>query len=410
MPAHCCALSEVILLQERSDTDKMITGKKKVTTLSLVCILLASPLFIIHSSLLHAAAPEKELADIHKKIEEDKEKIQETRKKEQSLLIALKTINLSIKKNTAEISRYNLLISEKAAKIDSINTNISSMEKGLAERRELLEERLKGLYKFRRNEIALIFMSANDFQDLSRKSRYISYIAEYDRRLIEDFHNDLKKLDIKKQKLETLKSGLESNRKILSQKTEELKAQKRRKSSLLASAKKRRSHYEKEIKELTRSSKRLRAMIKRISRLGRSKPFSDKGFSSMKGRLPWPVKGSVVIPFGKYTDPNVNIQVYKNGVEISANHGASIKSILDGKVVFADKFKGYGLLVILDHGGGYHTLYGQLSEIFHETGAIIKKGSVIGKTGMSRSMDLSTLYFEIRHKGKPIDPLKWLTK
>ncbi|MDO8282417.1 MAG: peptidoglycan DD-metalloendopeptidase family protein [Thermodesulfovibrionia bacterium] len=361
-------------------------------------------------SLLHAAAPEKELTDISKKIEERKEKVKKTKAEEKSLATNLKTIGFSIKKNADDIRKYNQMISEKSANIDSVNQSTGSLQAGLAKRKEYLYERLRTIYKFRQNEIALFFVSAADYQDFGRKRKYLEYIAGYDRRLIEDIRAGLVKLDVNKQELETLKNSLESDRKILSKKTKELEAQKRKKNSLLTSVKERRSNYEKELEELTKASKRLRAMMKRISRMGSSKPSVDKGFSSMKGRLPWPVNGSIVLPFGKYIDPELKIPVYKNGVEIKTSLGSPVEAIMGGKIVFADKFKGYGLLVIIDHGGGYHSLYGQLSEIFHETGAIIKKGSVIGKAGMSKSLGIPTLYFEIRDKGKPVDPVNWLMK
>lgn len=362
-------------------------------------------------SILHATAPENELADISKKIEQGKEKVEETKKKEKSLATDLKKIDTSIKKNTYDIRKYNKLISEKSATIDSVTKNTISLQARLAMRKEFLYERLKKLYKFRQNDIALIFTSASDYQDLGRKIKYLGYIAEYDRRLIEDFKGGLVKLDVSKKELQTLKNGLESDKRSLDEKTKELEAQKRKKNTMLISEKKRRSNYEKELQELTKASKRLRAMMKRISRLSISKPSSsDKKFSATKGIMKWPVNGSIVVPFGKYIDPELKIPVYKNGVEIKTDMGSPVESIMDGKVVFADKFKGYGLLLIIDNGGGYHTLYGQLSEIFHKTGAIIKKGTIIGKAGMSMSLGTSTLYFEIRDKGKPIDPADWLMK
>lgn len=359
---------------------------------------------------LYAAAPESELNDISRKIKERKERVEETKKKEKALATDLKTIGVSIKKNTNDISKFNRLISEKKARIYTVNKDTGALKTDLAKRREFLYERLRNLYKFRQNEIGLIFTSASDYQDLGRKIKYIGYIAEHDRKLIEDFKGGLIKLDVNKKELEALKEGLESDKKLLSKKTKELEAQKLKKNTLLISEKQRRSNYEKELQDLIKSSKKLRAMMKRLTRIGSAKPSSDKKFISTKGALPWPVNGTVVLPFGKYIDPELKIPVYKNGVEIKADPGSPVEAIMDGNVVFADKFTGYGLLVIIDNGGGYHTLYGHLSEIFHKTGAIIKKGSIIGKTGMSKSLGTSTLYFEIRDKGKPIDPAEWLMK
>ena len=129
-----------------------------------------------------------------------------------------------------------------------------------------------------------------------------------------------------------------------------------------------------------------------------------------KRRLPWPINGKVIVPFGKYKDPKFNITVFKNGIEIKAKEGYRPKAVAGGQVVFADWFKGYGQLLIINHGGGYHSLYGNLNEIFHETGDIIKQGTSIGKTGKSELLNVPSLYFEIRYKGKPVNPMKWLKR
>jgi septal ring factor EnvC (AmiA/AmiB activator) len=151
-------------------------------------------------------------------------------------------------------------------------------------------------------------------------------------------------------------------------------------------------------------------MIKRLEKERLSRSIVGRGFRALKGRLPWPVNGKVLVPFGKYKDPQFNIPVFKNGIEIKAKKGAIARAIAGGKVVFANWFKGYGQLLIISHGGGYHSLYGNLSEIFHKTGDIIKRGTAIGKIGESGLLNVPTLYFEIRHKGKPLDPLQWLRK
>jgi septal ring factor EnvC (AmiA/AmiB activator) len=151
-------------------------------------------------------------------------------------------------------------------------------------------------------------------------------------------------------------------------------------------------------------------MIKRLEKKRVPKSIIGKGFRASKGHLPWPVTGKVLIPFGKYKDPKFNIPVFKNGIEIKAKAGEHPKAAYGGRIVFADWFKGYGLLLIINHGNGYHSLYGNLSEIFHKTGDIINKGTAIGTIGAPRLMDVSTLYFEIRYKGRPVDPQIWLKR
>jgi len=103
-----------------------------------------------------------------------------------------------------------------------------------------------------------------------------------------------------------------------------------------------------------------------------------------------------------------SIPTFKKGIEIEAKAGDTALSVLGGRVVYADWFKGYGLLLIVNHGKGFHSLYAHLSEIFHKTGDIIKGRQAVGKIGESGLLNVPSLYFEIRYKGKPYDPLKWL--
>ena len=112
-------------------------------------------------------------------------------------------------------------------------------------------------------------------------------------------------------------------------------------------------------------------------------PEDGKGFAVLKGKLLFPIPGKIISRYGNHVDPQLNTVIFQKGIEISTKSGKEIKAIYGGKVLYADWFKGYGLLLIINHGSGYHSLYGNLSEIFNNTGDILKKGATIGKTGKS---------------------------
>jgi septal ring factor EnvC (AmiA/AmiB activator) len=118
----------------------------------------------------------------------------------------------------------------------------------------------------------------------------------------------------------------------------------------------------------------------------------------------------VAIKYGSQLDPVFNLPVFRSGVHIKAASAAPVKAVNQGKVVFADEFKGYGQMVILSHGDGYHTLYGNLSRIFTKNGSIIKEDQQLGEVGDSDALGSHGLYFEIRYRGKPLDPQQWLKK
>lgn len=363
-----------------------------------------------HFSALNAADPKEELKEIQKKLGQKKQKVEETIKKERSILTDLEEIERAIKKKVEELKYYNAMLTQTRSKIRILDGEIRSLNDKLKKRKLFLRERLRRLYKQQHGDIAVILVSAEDYQDLIKKSRYLSFIAYYDRKLIDAYSKDLVELNRKMQEMEVLKKELEVQRQAVKNKTEEMQAERRRKDTLLASVRKERHTYEKMVKELEESSKRLLQMIRELEKKEALPPPSGKGFTAFKGRIPWPVEGKILVPFGSYKDPEFNMPVFKNGIEIQGGQGEAARAVSGGKVVYADWFKGYGQLLIINHGDGYHSLYAHLSEIFHKVGDIIREYQPVGRIGGSGIFNVPSLYFELRHKGKPLNPIHWLKK
>ncbi len=122
-----------------------------------------------------------------------------------------------------------------------------------------------------------------------------------------------------------------------------------------------------------------------------------------KGNLPWPAKGTVITKFGFQTDPKYGTKTKNLGIDISCSPGTPVIAISDGIVSYADVFIGQGLMIIIEHGGGFHSVYTRLSELKKRTGEKVKTGDTIALTG-------EILHFEIRIDGKAVDPLPWLKK
>jgi len=132
------------------------------------------------------------------------------------------------------------------------------------------------------------------------------------------------------------------------------------------------------------------------------------GFELQKGLLEFPVNGDVVGFFGKEIDKDSKTPVYRKGIEILAGMGSAIRAVYGGRVIFADQFKGYGLMMIIDHGGGFYTLYAHASRLMKKMNDEINKGDIIGEIGESGPTGEPVLYFEVRRGGKPENPMNWL--
>jgi septal ring factor EnvC (AmiA/AmiB activator) len=169
------------------------------------------------------------------------------------------------------------------------------------------------------------------------------------------------------------------------------------------------------VRELEKSSRELQSLIDRLKKELRGKgksyiPEDGKGFAVLKGKLLFPVPGKIISRYGNHVDPQLNTVIFQKGIEISTKLGKEIKAIYGGKVLYADWFKGYGNIVIIDHGDSYYSLSAHLSKILKRTGDRVEAGEVIALTGDTGSLKGPCLYFELRHHGEPLNPLHWLRK
>lgn len=159
------------------------------------------------------------------------------------------------------------------------------------------------------------------------------------------------------------------------------------------------------VAELERAHARLTALIDKA----RQGAFQGRSvIAAMRGRLPWPASGAVEVGFGKVVNPKFQTVTFHKGLDLRAPEGAAVVAVAPGKVVHAGWFRGYGNLVILDHGDGYHSLAAHLSRIARATGDEVAALDLIGEVGETGSLKGPHLYFEIRHRGKPVDPSDWL--
>ena len=154
-------------------------------------------------------------------------------------------------------------------------------------------------------------------------------------------------------------------------------------------------------------------MMEEIARRALSKPPeipAGVGLGALRGKLDWPVKGDLISGFGKARHREVAEEIFHNGIDIAAPVGEEVKAVEKGTVVFADRFSGYGKMVIIDHGARYYTIYAHLSEILKKNGDVVKRGEVLGRAGDSDSLSGAKLYFEMRKDGRSIDPVPWFAK
>lgn len=365
----------------------------------------------------------KELQGIHTEIKEKKKDIAKAGKKEKGLLTEIEKINKKLKTLGIEERKLDreIILLEKGLR--EKNAAISSLQLDIERKKGLLSKRLVFLYKTEDVNYLQFLLSSEGSTEADRRSRYMTRIAGHDRDLIKGYRRDVANLSMQMEGIRADKEKLEGAEKELAKKRVEIKSERGERDRLLVSVRKEKQQYKESLKELEVNARNLQQLLKRLERQasapsrgtssgggvkGDIKGYPASGFELQKGLLDFPAKGEVVGFFGKEIDKASHTAVYRKGIEIKTQKGASIRAVYNGRVIFAGQFKGFGLLMIIDHGGGYYTLYAHAARFQKKLNDEINKGDIIGEVGETGPISEPSLYFEVRRGGKPENPLEWL--
>jgi septal ring factor EnvC (AmiA/AmiB activator) len=358
----------------------------------------------------------QELQRIKKELREKKQELKRADRQERSILSDLDGIDRDVLEGKAELADQQKKLHEMEVSLRDVEKSSEAVTSELSGLREVYARRVRALYKMSRNGSAAGLLAPGGTGDPFRRFRYLTLIAERDRGLIEEYGSALERLSVQQVEITQKRLALvERKRKIESEKNQ-LEARKRRKAILLASVRREKGLYEQTLHELEESSASLWAMIRKAekermsAKTGSGREGRSGAPSSDTARLSWPIEGQVLTKFGMQRHPQFNTMVFRRGIEISAHEGDAVRAVSDGQVVYADWYKGYGKLLIIEHQPGFYTLYGNLSQLDVAKGARVVRGQVVGLAGDTGSLKGSKLYFEVRRNGEAQDPLRWLAR
>ncbi|MGC2064038.1 MAG: peptidoglycan DD-metalloendopeptidase family protein [Thermodesulfovibrionales bacterium] len=363
-------------------------------------------LLLLLPSLVYSASNEDEYRKLQEKMREQKQKLSEVQEREHSILGEIDDVNLRMGKIESALSKFKKNLGRTESEIAAVNTEIEKTKATLERQKSWLKRKLRTIHRFGYSgDTVVLLMSSEDMSQTMRALKYLEHITRYEHTLVENFRDNLNNLKIKYSRLQSLRTELKVQTDQVRTKENELTQQRRSKEVILSSVRHEKASHQKVLEELREASKRMLDIIRESSK---TDTYAATGFARLKGKLHWPAEGRIAIPYGTHRDPQFDTPVFRNGIHIQTASSAEVRSAYGGKIIFAEWFKGFGQLVIVNHGSGYHTLYGNLSEIFSKVGDIIKENQVLGKVGTSGILNAPGLYFEIRYKGKPLDPSQWL--
>ena len=368
--------------------------------------------------LVGAAAVNRELEGIKKKIEKEKQGLSRLEHRESSVLQSLGKIQAEIENRTKQMKIANSKLTSLTRELAVKQAEAKRLADSLTERFDMLRKRAAALYRWRRSGTPFVILNGNaSLSGLMQRRRYLEAALSFDRELLDRLEEESRRQASLRDELAQAQTQLADQKQALAAAREAMHKEARKKQTLLTSVRRQKQTRQRALKEMEAAAQRLEKMMEEIARRAlvkprdaRPAPSPGSGLEALRGRLEWPARGRVIAPFGKFRHPEFTAEIVRKGIDIGAREGEEVQAVEKGRVVYADRFSGYGHMVIVDHGERYYTIYGHLSEILKKAGETVGRGEVLGRAGDSDSLAGAKLYFEIRKDGRSIDPVPWFRK
>ena len=347
------------------------------------------------------------LEKLQKSIKKIQAHLKGNKKQRSHVLTDLKKLEIEISKNSIKLKALANKIQKTRQHKKRLEREISQLNKQLGRQREALSEQVRAAYSMGHQQNLKMLLNQQDPAQAGRTQEYFNYLNRARSEQIQTFNQTI---DKKNQAETELKQTLTKQNELLSsQKKKKRKRQQQRlkRKNLLAEISNKIANQENTLSSLENSRGRIENLLKSLGELLADIPTSpseQQPFKSLKGKLPWPSKGTFLGNFGQSKNYG---DLKWNGVLIKANYGTPVQVISHGRIAFSDWLQGFGFITIVDHGDGYMSLYGNSESLFKQAGDWVQAGEVIATAGDSGGQPQSGVYFEIRSRGKPINPSKW---
>jgi len=323
---------------------------------------------------------------------------------------------------TGELQGIEIAISEQRMRIRDIEreqrytqNKKQALDADLAEREEHLDiesselaAQVRAAYMNGSQEKIKLLLNQGDPATLGRLMAYYRYLSDYRADNIAAVMEEIQKLAELRSQIAAEEARLAGLSKKRYAELTQLNSSQEERQALLKSLKNKIANEGQEVERLAAQEQDLTRLIAELTSILSDYPISSEApFSQHKGRLTWPVAGTLIHDFGQ---PRVGGDIKWNGVVLAAPRGREVRAVYHGRIAFADWLAGMGLLVIVDHGEGYMTLYGYNETILKNTGDWVAPGDVIATVGDSGGQQRSSVYFELRRGTEPVDPRQWVTR
>lgn len=355
------------------------------------------------------AAEEEKLELLNEKLKGLEEELAALGSRETTLLGELHRLDVQTRVATQQLELLELELERGYREMDENLKRIEALEAEIEQLLPFLSSRFKSLYKLGRLSYLRLLLSVKKPADVTRAYRYISRLAREDGVKMRQFLQDQEALRQAKAEILRQTERMLTTRQQLEATNRTLENRRASREALLAEVYARQEMTGTLLHELEEARLELGKLVEGLAA---GEPLDDDTvhlpMRLFEGEIGWPAEGELEGRFGRQLHPRFQTVTVRNGIELDASAGAPVSAVYDGRVVFASWFQGYGKLLIIEHPGSVHSLYGYLADFAVSEGDWVERGQSLGFVGETGSLAGPRLYFEIRVDGKPVDPETWL--
>lgn len=367
------------------------------------------------------AGKQEELDNLRKRIAAMQQDLEKTSESKSEAVDALRVSERAISDSNRELALLSERQREADRKLATLQAEAKRLSSNIAGQQSRLGELLYRQYLDGQQDYLRLLLNNRDPNQTARDLTYLQYIARNRAAWLASMRSDLEALDAVSNDTREQREQLAVLRAEQMAQKKTLEKEQRAKQNTLGKISQQLRKQRREIGRMQRNEQQLSRLVEKITKMlaqpkSRSlfrnddlpdSRFDGKPFAQLKGKLTLPVTGTVTNRFG---DTRPDSTMRWKGLFVRTSAGQSVKAIAAGRVVFADWLRGFGNLIIVDHGKGYMSLYGNNETLYKQVGDELRGGDTLASAGNSGGNEDYGLYFELRHESRPLDPLAWLAK
>ena len=352
-----------------------------------------------------AQQAQQELAEVKQQIQLTEQEVKQQKQQLEQAETALQRSDRALAQASSALHQSEQQQRQLTERRQQLLAEQKALEQSLHQQRDSLAAQLKSAYSLGQHDYSRMLLNQQDTGKLERVLSYYQYFNRARIRQLTQLNQTISQLEQVLQELQQQQQLLAENLKTLQIQQKQLLSAKAEQQQAVAKLQTTLRQQGRQLDYLRQNETSLLAKLAELNKLAQQ-ARELVGLSRDKGKLIWPLRGSLLQRFGE----NRQGGMPSRGIVIQTAEGAAVKSIADGQVIYADWLKGYGWVIVLDHGAGFMSLYGHNQNLLKKPGARINAGETIAQAGMSGGQSIAGLYFEIRNKGEAVNPLQWLSQ